>query len=61
MKISYEAFENYKRSRAFEEPDLDWLANRLTDEDLDDLKKQIEYLMLEVEEETLVSLLEYVS
>lgn len=57
MKISYEAFENYKSSRSLEEPDLSWLAQKLTAEELSELKSQIEYLMLETEEETFLSLL----
>ena len=50
-------FEAYKSTRTLEEADLSWLEGRLTDAEVKELKKQIDYLLMEAEEEAFFSAL----
>ncbi len=51
--------ETYKKIRVCEPVDLDWLKGKLNESELSELRKQIEYIVLEAEEEAFVSALGY--
>ena len=51
--------ESYKKTRVCEPVDLDWLKGKLNESELSELRKQIEYIVLEAEEEAFVSALGY--
>lgn len=51
--------ETYKKTRVCEPVDLDWLKGKLNENELSELRKQIEYIVLEAEEEAFVSALGY--
>lgn len=54
-------YENYKETRKLEEADLSRFEGRLGDREIEELKKQILYLVLEAEEEAFLSALKYQS
>lgn len=60
-KNTYLSFESYKNSRKYEEADLSWLKRRLSPFEIEELKKQINYLILEAEEEAFMSACEGIS
>ena len=51
MIIEFDSFEAYKQSRGWDIPDLDWLKNKLSNRDFEELKKQVLYHLLEAEED----------
>lgn len=53
-KNTYSALEAYKTLHSYEKADLSWLTGKLTHREIEELRKQIDYLILEAEEEAFV-------
>ena len=49
-KNTYSALEAYKNLHSYEKVELSWLTGKLTAYEIEELEKQIEYLILEAEE-----------
>ena len=49
-KNTYSALEAYKNLHSYEKVELGWLTGKLTAYEIEELEKQIEYLILEAEE-----------
>ena len=48
-KNTYSALEAYKNLHSYEKVELGWLTGKLTAYEIEELEKQIEYLILEAE------------
>lgn len=58
MNNHMKLYEGYKKARLLEDADLNRFEGRLSHDELEELKSQILYLVLEAEEEAFLSALE---
>ena len=59
MNNHMKLYESYKKARLLEDADLNRFEGRLSHDELEELKSQILYLVLEAEEEAFLSALEF--